>query len=114
MRAASRPVTLTLISRFPRWTVALGAAGIFVSLSLDISLAAFIANTIDVLSPGDLLQGLGKSALFAVLIAVIAAVNGSLVKGGSDGVGRVTTRAVVHSISAIIVADMIFGFLATR
>ena len=49
-----------------------------------------------------------------ILIAVVASVNGSLVVGGSDGVGRVTTRAVVHAISAIIVTDMIFGFLTTR
>ena len=94
--------------------VGLGAAGLFVSSSLDITFAAFVVNTIDVLTPGDVLHGLGKSVLFAVLIAIIAAVNGSLVKGGSDGVGRVTTRAVVHAISAIIVTDMIFGFLMTH
>ena len=94
--------------------VGLAAAGLFVSASLDITFSAFVANTIDVLKPGDILHGLGKSVLFAVLIAIIAAVNGSLVKGGSDGVGRVTTRAVVHAISAIIVTDMIFGYLMTH
>lgn len=94
--------------------VALFAAGLFVSASLDVSLEAYVRNTIEVLAPADLLHGLGKSVLFAVLIAVIAAVNGSRVRGGSEGVGRVTTRAVVQAISAIIVTDMIFGFLMTR
>ncbi|MFQ5773853.1 MAG: MlaE family ABC transporter permease [Kiloniellaceae bacterium] len=112
------PALIAMVVMLPAITmwanlVGLAAAGLFVSASLDISFAAFAASTIEVLGAGDLLHGLGKSALFAVLIAVIAAVNGSLVKGGSEGVGRVTTRAVVHAISAIIVTDMIFGFLVT-
>ena len=94
--------------------VALTAAGLLVCADLGTSLTAYAANTIAVVAPHDLMHGLGKSALFALLIALIAAVNGSLVKGGSEGVGRVTTRAVVHGISAIIVTDMIFGFLLTR
>lgn len=112
------PALLAMLIMLPALTMwanllGLGAAGLFVSGSLEISFAAFANNTIQVLSVGDLLHGLGKSALFAVLIAIIAAVNGSLVTGGSEGVGRVTTRAVVHAISAIIVTDMIFGYLAT-
>lgn len=112
------PALLAMLVMLPAlvmWAnlVGLSAAGLFVSASLEISFAAFAANTVDVLTPADLLHGLGKSALFAVLIAIIASVNGSLVSGGSDGVGRVTTRAVVQAISAIIVADMIFGFLTT-
>lgn len=112
------PALIAMVVMLPAITmwsnlVALGAAGFFVSAELDISFGAFAANTVEALSPGDLLHGLGKSALFAVLIAIIAAVNGSLVKGGSEGVGRVTTRAVVHAISAIIVTDMLFGFVMT-
>ena len=49
---------------------------------------AFVDQTIDVLSTDDLLHGLGKSAIFAVLIAVIGVVNGASVKGGAEGVGR--------------------------
>lgn len=112
------PATLAMLIMLPAlvmWSnlVGLGAAGLFVSASLETSFASFVVGVTDVLTPNDLLHGLGKSALFAVLIAIIAAVNGSRVTGGSEGVGRVTTRAVVHSISAIIVCDMIFGFLAT-
>ncbi|RMD62464.1 MAG: ABC transporter permease, partial [Alphaproteobacteria bacterium] len=79
-----------------------------------ISFAAYVANTVAALSPNDVLSGLSKSVLFAALIAIIGAVNGSLVSGGAEGVGRMTTRAVVHAISSIIVADMIFGLLVTR
>ncbi len=101
---------LTLFSNF----VGLFAAGLYVGVDLGISMAAFVDQTIDVLSTDDLLHGLGKSAIFAVLIAVIGVVNGASVKGGAEGVGRATTRAVVQSISAIVVTDMIFAFVATR
>ena len=66
------------------------------------------------LSANDVLHGLGKSVIFAVLIIIVAAVNGSLVTGGSEGVGRMTTRAVVHILSAIVFTDMVFGFLVTQ
>ncbi len=107
---------LIMLPALTMWSnlVAMTAAGLFVSAEVDISMAAYVTNTIAVLTPDDLLHGLSKSGLFAVLIVVIGAVNGSLIKGGSDGVGRVTTRSVVHASSAIIITDMIFGFLATQ
>ena len=113
------PVLIALLIMLPALTmwanlVAMGAAGLYVSADTDISMAAYVSNTIAVLTPSDLLHGLGKSVLFAILIVVIGAVNGSLVKGGSDGVGRMTTRAVVHASSAIIVTDMFFGFVMTQ
>jgi phospholipid/cholesterol/gamma-HCH transport system permease protein len=49
-----------------------------------------------------------------VLITLIGVVNGASVTSGAEGVGRVTTRAVVQSISAIVITDMLFAFLATR
>ena len=90
------------------------AAGLYVNLELKISLAAYFDQVVDALSAGDLLHGLSKSLIFAVLIAVIGVVNGASVTGGAEGVGKATTRAVVQSISAIIVTDMLFVFAVTR
>lgn len=106
---------LVMLPTLTMWSnlVALGSAGLFVSAETDISMAAYVSNVISVLTPNDLVHGLSKSILFATLIVIIGAVNGSLVKGGSEGVGKVTTRSVVHSSSAIILTDMIFGFLVT-
>ena len=101
---------LTLFSDF----VGLWAAGVYVGLDLGISMAAYVDETIEILSLDDLMHGLGKSAIFAVLIAVIGVVNGASVTGGAEGVGRVTTRAVVQAISAIVVTDMVFAFVVTR
>lgn len=113
------PALLAMVIMLPCLTmwanlVALSAAGLFVSASLDVSLVAYTSNIMSVLVPADVLQGLGKSVLFAVLIVIVAALNGSRVTGGAEGVGRVTTRSVVHSISAIVLADVIFGYLATQ
>ena len=101
---------LTLFSDF----VGLFFAGVYVNLDLGISLAAYMDQTIDLLSVDDLMHGLGKSVIFSILIAVIGVVNGASVQGGAEGVGKATTRAVVQSISAIIVTDMLFAFVVTR
>ncbi len=101
---------LTLLGMF----MGLFAAGLYVNADLGISLAAYAADTIDILSLDDLGHGLGKSVIFAVLIAVIGVVNGAGVQGGAEGVGKATTRSVVQAISAIIITDMIFAFVATR
>ncbi len=112
------PALIALVIMVPCLTmwanlVALAAAGLFVAPELGISLAAFFADAMAALSANDLAHGLGKSALFAALIAIISAVNGASATGGAEGVGRMTTSAVVQSIAAIIVTDMIFAFLVT-
>jgi len=94
--------------------MALLGAGLFITRELDMAFLAYVAQTVEFLSPGDVLHGIGKSALFGALIALVASVNGSGASGGAAGVGRVTTQSVVQAISAIVLADMLFVFLATR
>ena len=98
---------------FMSMLVGLWAAGAYVHSALGMSLAAFMDQTISILSVNDLLHGLGKSVIFGVLIALIGVVNGFMVKGGAEGVGKATTRAVVQCISAIVVTDMLFALIAT-
>jgi len=101
---------LTLLSEF----AGIFAAGLYVEAELGMSLAAYVDGTIEVLTLDDLMHGLGKSVIFSALIAVIGVVNGASVRGGAEGVGRVTTRAVVQSISAIVITDMLFALVVTR
>ncbi|MDA1324280.1 MAG: ABC transporter permease [Proteobacteria bacterium] len=93
--------------------VALAAAGLVVTATLDISMLAYFTDLMAALSTNDLWHGLAKSALFAALVAIVSSLNGALAEGGADGVGRMTTRAVVQSIAAIVLADMIFAYAAT-
>ncbi len=81
---------------------------------MGIEPAAYILQTLSLLAPGDIWQGLAKSVVFAVLITLIGVSTGFSVTGGAEGVGRATTRAVVLSICWIIVADMVFSFFLNR
>ncbi len=94
--------------------ISLLGAGLYISTDLGISMGTYMAQTVAYLGTDDILHGLGKSLAFGVLITIVGVVNGSSVTGGAEGVGKVTTRAVVHSILAIIMADLLIVFLLTR
>lgn len=113
------PVLIALLIMMPclaMWAnlVSILAAGLYVSAELNQSFGAFLNDTLDILKTDDIWHGLGKAALFGIIIALVGVVNGSMVKGGAEGVGRVTTRSVVLSVTLIVVADMVFAYLATR
>ncbi|MGF1640642.1 MAG: MlaE family ABC transporter permease [Rhodospirillales bacterium] len=113
------PAVLACLVMVPALTVfsdivGLTAAGLYVGAELGLGMAAYVNETIEVLTENDILHGIGKSAIFGVLIALIGVINGLSVTGGAEGVGRCTTRAVVQSIAAIIVTDMLFVFVVTR
>lgn len=94
--------------------IMLAGAGWYISVELGISMGAYVQSLSEILVVDDVLHGLGKSVLFGLLITLVGVINGALVEGGAEGVGRMTTRSVVLAISAIIVTDMIFAFITTR
>lgn len=94
--------------------VGLLGAGLYIAPEIDITMGAYMDQTIDSITVDDVFHGLAKSAIFGVLITIVGIVDGSSVTGGAEGVGRVTTASVVHGISAIVLTDMIFVFAATR
>jgi phospholipid/cholesterol/gamma-HCH transport system permease protein len=61
-----------------------------------------------------LIIGLGKTPVFALLIASIGCFQGMRVRGSADSVGTQTTRSVVLAIFFIIVADAIFSVIFSR
>ncbi len=91
--------------------VAVAAAAAIGNLVLDIPLEVYRSNLLDQVSLADFLSGLIKAGVFGTLIALIACYNGLKVSGGAAGVGRATTITVVHSILAIIFADLLFTAL---
>ncbi|MBM3515431.1 MAG: ABC transporter permease [Alphaproteobacteria bacterium] len=94
--------------------VMLIGAGWYIGLDLGMSWAAYIDRLREIVTVDDVLHGLKKATLFGIFITLVGVINGALVKGGAEGVGKMTTRSVVLSICAIIVTDMIFAFVATR
>ena len=59
----------------------------------------------------DVFQGMAKTFVFAIFIVLIGCHNGFRVRGGSRGVGLMTTRAVVMDIFMLITVDIVFATL---
>ena len=113
------PSLLAMAAMLPALTlwsdlVMLWGAGLYVTAEVGMSMGLFAYQTTQFIDVNDVLHGVGKSVVFGVLITLVGVVNGSSVTGGAEGVGRVTTRAVVHSILAVILADLIIVYVATR
>ncbi len=109
------PILVAFVVMMPLLTLladsmAMLGGGLISMRELDISFATYLERVGSALTPADLWQGLVKSLVFGVLIAVVATTNGFNASKGAEGVGRATTRSVVLSISAIVVADMLFTF----
>lgn len=62
--------------------------------------------------PGDVVTALMKAVAFGVCVPVVACAAGLSARGGSEGVGRATTRAVVLASIGVIVLDALIGGLA--
>jgi len=80
--------------------------------SLRLGVVQFWTRAIDALELSDILQGGLKSIVFAFILASVGCYKGLTVRGGTQGVGRATTQAVVISSVMIIVADTFLTKLA--
>jgi len=67
-------------------------------------------RAIDALAFGDLMQGLAKPLIFGFILSSVGCYYGLTVRGGTQGVGRATTEAVVASSVFILVTN----FFLTR
>ncbi len=107
------PKYLAMLIMMPCLTILADTAGIlggalFAMFTLDWSLQNYLLRTVDALVMRDVISGLIKSLVFAVIITKIGCYEGFAVKGGAEGVGRSTTTSVVISIFSVIAADMVF------
>jgi phospholipid/cholesterol/gamma-HCH transport system permease protein len=81
-------------------------------LSLRLDVTQFWTRAIDALEFSDVMQGLGKSFVFGFILATVGCYKGLTVRGGTQGVGRATTAAVVVSSVLIITADFFLSKIA--
>jgi len=80
--------------------------------SLRLGVVQFWTRAIDALELSDIMQGAMKSIVFAFILSTVGCYKGLTVRGGTQGVGRSTTQAVVISSVMIIVADTFLTKLA--
>ncbi len=86
--------------------------GMFIAFaSLDIAPQVFVSRMSETLYNRDIFIGIVKSLVFAVIIVLTGSFYGLRVKEGAEGVGKVTTTAVVMSITLVMVADSIMGLI---
>lgn len=82
--------------------------GLVIGLTiLDLGLVRYVNQTFNALILQDIITGLIKSVIFAIIIAMVGCYEGFQVEGGAEGVGLHTTASVVKSIFLIIVADLV-------
>jgi phospholipid/cholesterol/gamma-HCH transport system permease protein len=103
-RVLATLLTLPLLTTI---SVFVGLVGGMVAsvFSLRLDATTFWERAIAVLEFSDLMQGFTKSLVFGFILATVGCYQGLNVRGGTQGVGRATTQAVVASSVMIIVAD---------
>jgi phospholipid/cholesterol/gamma-HCH transport system permease protein len=86
--------------------------GFFVSVYLlHVDPGTYMQRMLEMVTLSDLNNGLFKSFVFGLLITLICCYEGLQARGGAEGVGAVTTRAVVLAAMAIVAGDYILTAL---
>jgi len=98
---------LTLFSDFFAIT-----GGMIVGMTLlELTPGTYLAQTWETITLFEVLWGMLKSVVFAVLISWAGCLRGFQVRGGADAVGQAATSAVVSAIFLIILFDSIFAVI---
>jgi phospholipid/cholesterol/gamma-HCH transport system permease protein len=84
------------------------AGGALVSVTiLGLNASSYLHNSYRSLVHGDIVQGLTKPLFSGLIISTVGCYFGLKTTGGTQGVGRATTQAVVVSSVLIIVVDLL-------
>lgn len=103
---------LACILMMPLLTLAADFCGVLMgwiatALARPISLVYFMDNGFKEVAFNDFIPPVVKTSVFGGIIGIIACFQGMRTKGGTEGVGRSTTSAVVLSSLFVILADVI-------
>jgi len=110
VRKLVAPRLFALLVSLPLLTVLADVLGIFggwvTAVALySVSSSVFISAVRDGITTDDLIGGVVKPLVFSLIIGTIACRQGLSTEGGTVGVGRSTTRAVVLASIVVIIAD---------
>ncbi len=108
------PRLVALVIALPLLTIvadlaALAGAGFVVATYSHIPPAAFLERLRDAVDTSTYLAGLIKAPFMAIIIGIMASVEGMKVKGSAESLGRRVTASVVKSIFVVIVVDGLFA-----
>jgi phospholipid/cholesterol/gamma-HCH transport system permease protein len=103
-------VGLTMLTFLAEMAALIGG-GVVIWLYGDISPVASLARLKTAIDLGSFEVGLIKAPFMALVIGVIAAIEGLKVEGSAESLGLHTTASVVKAIFMVIVLDGIFAVL---
>lgn len=107
-RLAAFVLALPLVTVISDFAALLGAL-VTSWLYVGIEPAAFLEQLRNVVKPRHLFIGVVKAPFMAVIIGVIACIEGFRVQGSSESLGSHTTASVVKAIFMVIVVDGLFA-----
>lgn len=104
------PRVLSAMIVLPLLTVLADALGIFGGMVMSqyefhVDATLYMSTIWRNLKLADLLSGLGKTVVFGFLIGIIGCYNGLEVTGGTEGIGRATTKTVVTASILVLISD---------
>ncbi len=110
------PKLLSLIILMPLITAYADVIGVFGSMlvakfSFGVSITDFLHRFPEAVSTTNYLIGIGKTPIFATVIALVGCYQGFQVKGGADQVGKQVTLSVVQAIFLVIIVDAILSVI---
>ena len=89
--------------------VGVAGGGLVSVFMLGLNGTSYFHSTYRALVYGDVVQGMVKPLFFGGIISTVGCYFGMSTKGGTQGVGRATTQAVVVSSVVIIVTDFLIS-----
>jgi len=75
------------------------------SITLHLGAVQFWRSAVNTLEFSDLMEGLVKPLVFGFIVASVGCYQGLKVRGGTQGVGRATTQAVVVASVLILISN---------
>jgi phospholipid/cholesterol/gamma-HCH transport system permease protein len=110
-RVVATVLTLPLLTAMADLMGLIG--GFLVSyFTLRIGAVEFWTRAINALEFSDLMQGMAKPLVFGFIVATVGCYQGLTVRGGTQGVGRATTQAVVAASVLILVSNFFLAKLS--
>ena len=103
-RVAAAIIVMPILALFSIFLGVLGAM-LICSMQYNIPTQFFLRSSLAVVNMSDLFSGLGKTPVFGFIIAIVGCHFGLQTSGGTEGVGRSTTKTVVVVSIAILIAD---------
>ncbi len=91
--------------------LAIVGAAITVALTVDMTMHTFYTGLRLFFDPTDVYVGILKTVVFGAIIAITGSHFGFETKGGAEGVGNATTKAVVISAVLILIFDFVIALL---